>query len=298
MKKYLQLLSLMLCMMAGTMFFVACGDDDDDNDTTPASSITEQDLYGGWYGIDENSSEKINIFWMYFEPEGRGMYGEIKAKAKNNWRIDDASVDITWTLKSGTLTMLYNSQPKVGEILKKNSDGSLQVKRHLGEGKTDEISVYPMRDQQVLYQIVEQMVQEKTGNGGQTSSITDQDLYGGWYGVDENSSEKINIFWMYFEPEGRGMYGELKAKAKYNWEIEDQNVDINWVLDSGVLTMSFESEEGTVYRVGEVLSKNSDGSLQVKRHLDEGETDVITIYPLQNQQTLYQLMNAMIAEKK
>ncbi|MBO4906961.1 MAG: hypothetical protein J5486_08025 [Bacteroidaceae bacterium] len=297
MKKYLQLLSMMLCMMAGTMFFVACGDDDDD-DTNPTSSITEQDLYGGWYGIDENSSEKVNLFWIYLEPEGRGMYGEIKAKAKNNWRVEDASVDITWTLQSGTLTMLYNSQPRVGDVVKKNSDGSLQVKRHLNDGKTDVITIYPLQDQQALYQIVEQMVQEKTGNGGQTATIAEQDLYGGWYGIDENSSEKINIFWIYLEPEGRGMYGEVKAKAKHNWELEDASVDINWVLTSGVLTMSFESEEGTMYRVGEVLSKNSDGSLQVKRHLDEGETDVITIYPLQNMDNLYRMMEEMIASKK
>lgn len=164
MKKYLQLLSMMLCMMAGTMFFVACGDDDDD-DTNPTSSITEQDLYGGWYGIDENSSEKVNLFWIYLEPEGRGMYGEVKAKAKHNWELEDASVDINWVLTSGVLTMSFESEEgtmyRVGEVLSKNSDGSLQVKRHLDEGETDVITIYPLQNMDNLYRMMEEMIASK-----------------------------------------------------------------------------------------------------------------------------------------
>lgn len=169
MRKYLQLLSLMLCMMAGAMVFAACGDDDDDDvnpDNQKAdSSITVQDIIGDWYGIDENTSEKVNVFVLFLEQGGHGMYGEIKAKAKNDWEPEEQSVEMSWVLEKGVLTMSFETpdgqETRVGEIVKKNSDGSLQVRRQLGEGKTDVITINRLNDRQSFWQLVEELISSK-----------------------------------------------------------------------------------------------------------------------------------------
>jgi len=170
MKNYFKLMSLFLGLLMGCFAFVACGDDDDDENGTPntpaLTSITEQDLYGGWYGIDENSNEKINIFEMVFEPQGRGFYAEIKAKANHDWEPEEESVDMTWTLNKGTITMTFQvedgSETRVGDILAKNQDGSMKIRRHLENNKTDEMIIYPLTDHGV-WRIFEELLMSKTG---------------------------------------------------------------------------------------------------------------------------------------
>ena len=149
MKKVFKLMSLMLCMMAVSATFMACGDDKEEvtpSNGQPNASITAQDLLGTWYGIDENSDKKITIFMLELPSDGIGVYTEYKAKAEEDWEpYMERPMQISWTLSNGTFTMTAQTpggkQSRVGDILSKTSDGSLKVRRHLVEG-FDEITLY------------------------------------------------------------------------------------------------------------------------------------------------------------
>ena len=101
--KHLKLLSLLLMATFGVLAFTACGDDDS-GDKGNGNNITSAQLIGTWYGVDENSSKRINIFVMDFTTNGKGHYAEYKAKAEENWNPREPQYDdMTWTLTNGTL---------------------------------------------------------------------------------------------------------------------------------------------------------------------------------------------------
>ena len=64
----------MLMAVVAVFAFTACGDDDSGKDGNGGngSQVTPEQLIGTWYGVDENSSKKINIFVMAFASGGSG----------------------------------------------------------------------------------------------------------------------------------------------------------------------------------------------------------------------------------
>ena len=162
-----------MCMMllAATLTFTACGSDDDDDNGggQGGSDITANQILGTWYGIDENTSERINIFIMTFTSNGRGTYSEYKAKAKNNWQIETQSADMTWTLQNGTLNATVTKDGKAvtrkGDLLKLNGN-TLTVKRYLDEGDTDVMTLTRASGAQEVATIITNMANEKQGGGG------------------------------------------------------------------------------------------------------------------------------------
>ena len=74
MKKLFYLMSLMLCMLFGSMAFVACGDDEEENGGAGDTSISADQIRGSWYGVDENSDTKISVFSIYFESNGTCLF--------------------------------------------------------------------------------------------------------------------------------------------------------------------------------------------------------------------------------
>lgn len=314
MKKYFKVMSLLLCMMAIPMTFVACGGDDDDNTPSgggdkPGSAVSVQDLYGAWYGIDENSDKKVNVFIVTFEPNGKGNFVEIKAKAEHNWDVEnDKSFEYTWTYENGTVTMTVGDEQMSADVLKKNDDdGTITIKRHLEEGESDEIKIYKIQNTQEAFLIFNDLRNQKLqgdgGEGGENNgqpdaSIAEQDIMGYWYGIDENNDKRVNIFVMYFSEQGHGMYGEYKAKANEGWEpYWEGPIETQWILQNGILAMTGEVEGEQFVRVGEILKKENN-TLVVRRHLEGDATDVVTLIQINEPQAVEGILNRLLADKQ
>ena len=182
--KHFKLLSLLLMATFGVLAFTACGDDDsgDKDKGNGNGNITPEQLIGTWYGVDENSSKKINIFVMNFATIGTGHYAEYKAKAEENWVArEPQSAEMTWTLTNGTLNANVNGVTRKGDILSINGN-KITVRRYLDEGRTDEIVMTRVNSADEFMQIFYQMIATKTG-GGQGGDINPSDLVGTWSSV-------------------------------------------------------------------------------------------------------------------
>ena len=169
--KHLKLLSLLLMATFGVLAFTACGDDDSGDKGKGNGNITPEQLIGTWYGVDENSSKKINIFVMNFATIGTGHYAEYKAKAEENWvPREPQSAEMTWTLTNGTLNANVNGTTRKGDILSINGN-KITVRRYLDEGRTDEIVMTRVNSADEFMQIFYQMIATKTGGGTGEASI-------------------------------------------------------------------------------------------------------------------------------
>ena len=168
--KHLKLLSLLLMATFGVLAFTACGDDDS-GDKGNGNNITSAQLIGTWYGVDENSSKKINIFVMDFTTNGKGHYAEYEAKAEENWNPREPQyADMTWTLINGTLNANVGGTTRKGDILSINGN-KITVRRYLDEGRTDEVVMTRVSSADELMQIFRQMIAEKTGGEPGEASI-------------------------------------------------------------------------------------------------------------------------------
>jgi hypothetical protein len=192
--KHFKFLSLMLMAIVAMFAFTACGDDDDKDNKGGQqggggdTSITADKLIGTWYGVDENSSKKINIFVMDFATNGKGHYAEYKAKAEENWNPRDPQyADMTWTLTKGTLnaTVVVPNEGAItrkGDILSLNGN-KMTVRRYLDDGYTDEIVMTRVNSADELALIFAQLILEKTGGeqgGGQGEEQGEASLLGTW----------------------------------------------------------------------------------------------------------------------
>lgn len=206
--KHFKFLSLMLMATVAMFAFTACGDDDEEgdagknngqnnsgintNDSTNNGSVqqnvTADQLIGTWYGVDENSSKKINVFVMDFEANGKGHYAEYKAKAEENWVTRDPQyAEMTWTLNNGTLNATVNIPnegpvTRKGDILSLNAN-TVKVRRYLEDGYTDEMTMIRVNNANEFAQIFAQMILQKTGDRqeeGDTLSVGDNLLLGTW----------------------------------------------------------------------------------------------------------------------
>ena len=168
--KHLKLLSLLLMATFGVLAFTACGDDDS-GDKGNGNNITSAQLIGTWYGVDENSSKKINIFVMDFTTNGKGHYAEYEAKAEENWNPREPQyADMTWTLINGTLNANVGGTTRKGDILSINGN-KITVRRYLDEGRTDEVVMTRVSSADEFMQIFRQMIAEKTGGETGEASI-------------------------------------------------------------------------------------------------------------------------------
>lgn len=178
--KKLQWLSLfgMICM--GLFTFSACGDDEEEAQPGETSELATK-ILGSWYFVEEQSSEKVMVCWMSFGQNGTGVYGEAKAKAKNNWQVESQSLDINWTLSGNHLTMVGS---KDGESLKRegdvkdNGDGTFTVTRYLDDDTTDKVTICKMNGQ-TAETILSQLLQGK--EPGEDVSKWAQMIVGYWY---------------------------------------------------------------------------------------------------------------------
>ena len=163
MKKYFYLMSLMLCMVFGSMAFVSC-DDDDDDDAAPDTSITANQILGCWYGIDENTSERVGAFVVKLQDGGRGVYAEYKARAKHDWEPEGAQVEIEWQLTNGTLTMTCERN---GEVMERKADllklsgNKMNIRRYLEEGQTDQMTIERCESLEAAEDIFWNILEEK-----------------------------------------------------------------------------------------------------------------------------------------
>ena len=177
--KHFNFFSMLLMATFGVFTFTACGDDDS-GDKGNGNNITSAQLIGTWYGVDENSSKKINIFVMDFTTNGKGHYAEYKAKAEENWNPrEPLYADMTWTLTNGTLHATVDGTTRKGDILSINGN-KLTVRRYLDEGRTDEVVMTRVSSADEFMQIFRQMIAEKTGGASGGGAITEAGILGTW----------------------------------------------------------------------------------------------------------------------
>ena len=173
----------MLLMATVAMFaFTACGDDDsgDKGNGNNGNNISPSQLIGTWYGVDENSSKKINIFVMDFTANGKGHYAEYKAKAEENWNPREPQyADMTWTLINSTLHATVDGTTRKGDILSINGN-KLTVRRYLDEGRTDEVVMTRVSSADEFMQVFQQMIAEKTGGASGGGTTTGDGILGTW----------------------------------------------------------------------------------------------------------------------
>ena len=226
--KHLKFLSMMLMAVVAVFAFTACGDDDGGKDGNGGngSQVTPEQLIGTWYGVDENSSTKINIFVMAFTSVGSGNYTEYKAKADENWNPrQPQSASMTWTLTNGTLSANVNGETRKGDILSLNGN-TIKVRRYLDNGRTDEIEMTRVSSTNEIEQIFQRMVAEKTG--GQGGDINSGDLVGSWAAVA-------------FTPEGKSRI-VLDRKNEEHWQYCQR-----WELTKDEITqyaINYKGDEG------------------------------------------------------
>ena len=132
-------------------------------------------------------------------------------------------------------------------------------------------------------------------NDSTTVSVSQDKLVGLWYAVDENSDNKINVFMVNFMDRGQGYYAELKAKAKYNWEPEQEGAQMTWQLDKNTVKFYLIIDQERIERKADIL-KLTDNEVTIKRYLDEG-TDQITMKRAQNEQEVFMYFSQLVAEK-
>lgn len=194
--KHLKFFSMMFMAAIVAMFaLTACGDDDNE-EKRDGKDVTPDQLLGTWYGVDENSSKKINLFVMDFAAVGTGHYAEYKAKADENWTPRDPQyADMTWTLNNGTLNANVNGVTRKGDILS-ISGNKMTVRRYLEEGRTDEVVMTRVSNANEFMQIFLQMIADKKG-GGQGGDVTPNKLVGSWDAIaftpEGESRIEINV---------------------------------------------------------------------------------------------------------
>ena len=132
-------------------------------------------------------------------------------------------------------------------------------------------------------------------NDSTTVSVSQDKLKGLWYAVDENSANKINVFMVNFMSGGQGYYAELKAKAKHNWEPEQESAPMTWQLDKNTVKFYVIIDQERMERKADIL-KLTDNEVTIKRYLDEG-TDQITMKRAQNEQEVVMYFSQLVAEK-
>jgi hypothetical protein len=94
---------------------------------------------------------------------------------------------------------------------------------------------------------------------------------------------------------GQGYYVEMKAKAKYNWEPEQESAQITWQLDKNTVKFYLIIDQERMERKADIL-KLTDNEVTIKRYLDEG-TDQITMKRAQNEQEVVMYFSQLVAEK-
>lgn len=171
---------LFASLFVAAFALTACGDDDNSGKGN-GNNITPDQLIGTWYGVDENSSTKINIFVMDFVTIGSGHYAEYKAKAEEDWVPRNPQyADMTWTLTNGTLNATVSGTTRKGDILS-ISGNTIKVRRYLDEGRTDEVVMTRVSTADELMQIFYQMIATKTGGGqGDDINPSEASILGTW----------------------------------------------------------------------------------------------------------------------
>ena len=305
MKKYFYLMSLMVGLLVCSFGFVACGDDDDDNGNggvITTGKYAGNRLVGEWIWGEPNMSQEQghHAAGYIFNADGTCKYYSRHTDEGESWEeqrigtfvLNKLNLTISWTkmvMKENGKTfeepmdsvyvdqceIMYPESGDVGMFLKRYYDtGS-------GQGWSEEGPFYKKGS--------------TTTPTTQDATITEDKLKGLWYAVDENSANKINVFMVNFMSGGQGYYAELKAKAKHNWEPEQESAPMTWQLDKNTVKFYVIIDQERMERKADIL-KLTDNEVTIKRYLDEG-TDQITMKRAQNEQEVVMYFSQLVAEK-
>lgn len=128
-------------------------------------------------------------------------------------------------------------------------------------------------------------------NGGSTVQVSQ--ILGSWY-VTEQSAEKLLVDVIQFNSNNTGVFTEIKAKAKTNWQPTTEPMPFTWTLNGNHVTMLFNHQGQQETREGDIVM-NSDGTATVTRKTDDGSSTVTMIMRRLNGKTGMDIMNQLLA---
>jgi uncharacterized cupin superfamily protein len=163
--KKLQFWSLMVGLVFGSLAFVACGDDDDDdNSNSSGTADLATAVIGKWY-LTETSEKKVLVNIIEFKADKTGTFGEYKAKADNNWRIEGGEAPFTYTISGKRVTMTATNGGKTevreGDVVI-NSDGTATVTA-IENGKTGNTMTMRRVTNQTAESLMQELLKDKQG---------------------------------------------------------------------------------------------------------------------------------------
>ncbi len=298
MKKFFSLITLMLCMVFGSVAFVACGSDDDDTGGGGDPTVTESQILGMWYGVTE-SNHDLEVFIFNIQANGNGRYLENDAKASKNWIPSTYDLKMTWALSNGTFTAVVDApdgkHTMKGDILKLSST-TLKIKRHFDDGTTDIIEMKRINSTGEALNVFNTKLKEKTGNGGSETpdpTITEAQLEGVWYSL-ENTDEKLSANVGEFKASDKTCtYGEYCAYARNNWQTENHVQRGTWTLNNGTITIA---DNGTQKTKADILQLSGD-VLKIKIHKNNNETEIQYMKRINSVEAIITLFNNQLKEK-
>lgn len=170
--KKLQFWSLMVGLVFGSLAFVACGDDDDDDNSNSGGASSgvvtgdlNKDVIGKWY-LTETSDKKVLVNIIEFKADKTGTFGEYKAKADNNWRIEGGEAPFTYTISGKRVTMTATNGDKTkvreGDVVM-NSDGTATVTA-IENGKTGNTMTMRRVTNQTAESLMQELLKDKQGS--------------------------------------------------------------------------------------------------------------------------------------
>jgi hypothetical protein len=309
MKKFFSLITLMLCMVFGSVAFVACGSDDDDTGGGGDPTVTESQILGMWYGVTE-SNHDLEVFIFNIQANGNGRYLENAAKASKNWIPSTYDLKMTWALSNGTFTAVVDApdgkHTMKGDILKLSST-TLKIKRHFDDGTTDIVEMKRINNTGEALSVFNTKLKDKTGQGGETPSnpsdpntsdtpdptITAAQLEGVWYSL-KNTSEKLSVSVIDFKAsDGTCIFGEYWARAENNWNADSKLTNATWTLSNGIITITV----GTENMRADLLQLSGD-VLKIKAYKENNITEIMEYKHADSVEAVATLFNNKLNEKK
>lgn len=263
--KKLQFWSLMVGLVFGSLAFVACGDDDDDDNSNSGGASSgvvtgdlNKDVIGKWY-LTETSDKKVLVNIIEFKADKTGTFGEYKAKADYNWRIEGGEAPFTYTISGKRVTMTATNGDKTevreGDVVM-NSDGTATVTA-IENGKTGNTMTMRRVTNQTAESLMQELLKDK-----QEQDINSQ-IVGNWkWGVPNMPEQEEHRSAGYeFKRDGSCMYYEREYM-----QGQDQNILMYELLKYGNYSIN-----GTNLSIRWTSGSSYDGGSGVKHELDEGQ---------------------------
>ena len=267
--KKLHFWSLMVGLVFGSLAFVACGDDDDDDNSNSGGASSgvvtgdlNKDVIGKWY-LTETSDKKVLVNIIEFKADKTGTFGEYKAKADYNWRIEGGEAPFTYTISGKRVTMTATNGDKTevreGDVVM-NSDGTATVTA-IENGKTGNTMTMRRVTNQTAESLMQELLKDKEVK-------INSDIVGSWtWGQPDmpEGEQEHHVAGYVFKASGECYFNE----QYYEWNENGQPFLMDEKTKLGSSTI-----DGTKLKMNWTSGSVYDGGSGTKHELDPEELGI------------------------